>query len=61
MTLGERMVNYRAEHGISQTEMAELLGTNLNMIFRCERGDKLHKVNAIRFTKKLDELEGKEC
>ena len=59
MTLGERMINYRAEHGISQTEMADLLGTNCNMVFRCERGDKLHKVNVIRFTKKLDELEGK--
>lgn len=60
MTLAERILNYRAEHHLTQTQMAELLGTNISMIFRIEsNAHKTHQVNVVRFSKKLDELEGK--
>lgn len=60
MTLAERILNYRAEHRLTQAQMAELLGTNHGMIFRIENNThKPHRVNVVRFSKKLDELEGK--
>lgn len=61
MTLGERMLNYRARHNLTQIEMAELMGENSNTIYKCESGKvKLHKVNEVRVNIKLKELEDKE-
>lgn len=60
MTLGERMVMYRAKHKLTQTEMGKLINESLNMIFKCEKGVKLHTVNRIRLEMKLKELEEHE-
>jgi transcriptional regulator with XRE-family HTH domain len=61
MTLGERMLQYRAKKGLTQVELAELLETNSMMVWRCETGRfKLHRVNEIRLTNKMEELERNE-
>lgn len=62
MTLGERMLQYRARHKISQRKLAELLGEkHINTIHRIECGKhKPHKINEIRLTEKMDKLEEEE-
>ena len=62
MTLGERMLQYRAKHKISQRQLAELLGEKyINTIHRIEYNKhKLHKINEIRLTEKMDKLEEEE-
>ena len=62
MTLGERMLQYRAKHKISQRQLAELLGEkHINTIHRIECDKhKPHKINEIRLTEKMDKLEEEE-
>lgn len=62
MTLGERMLQYRAKHKISQRQLAELLGEkHINTIHRIEcNKHKPHKINEIRLTEKMDKLEEEE-
>lgn len=62
MTLGERMLQYRARHKISQKKLAELLGEkHINTIHRIECGKhKPHKANEIRLTERMYELEAEE-
>ena len=62
MTLGERMLQYRAGHKISQKKLADLLGEkHINTIHRIECGKhKPHKINEIRLTEKMSKLEAEE-
>ena len=60
MTIGERMLLYRAEHKLSQRQLGEIIGESLNTIHRCERGDKMHLANSMRLEKKMNVLEDKE-
>lgn len=62
MTLGERMLHYRARHRMSQRKLADLLGEkHVNTIHRIESGQhKPHKINEIRLTEKMDKLEAEE-
>ena len=61
MTLGERMLQYRAKHNLSQRRLADLLGTNTTAIFRWESNkNKPHKANELRLLNKMKELEEKE-
>lgn len=62
MTLGERMLQYRARHKISQRKLAELLGEkHINTIHRIECGKhKPHKINEIRMSARMSELEAEE-
>ena len=62
MTLGERMLQYRARHKISQRKLAELLGEkHINTIQRIECGKhKPHKINEIRMSARMSELEAEE-
>lgn len=61
MTLGERMLEYRAKHGLTQKQLADLIKENSNTIFKCENNKhKLHKVNELRLHLKMKELEEKE-
>lgn len=62
MTLGERMLQYRARQKISQRQLAELLGEkHINTIHRIECGKhKPHKANEIRLTERMDKLEAEE-
>lgn len=58
MTLGERMLHYRAMHGLSQAQLAAYLGTYSNNISRIESGEYTpHKANELRLSIKLKELE----
>lgn len=61
MTLGKRMLEYRAKHGLTQKQLANLLEESPNTIFKCENDKhKLHKVNELRLHLKMKELEEKE-
>ena len=61
MTLGERMLNYRAMHKLTQAELADILEINPMAVYRCESGKfKMHKVNELRISQKMSKLEGKE-
>lgn len=59
--LALRMLSYRARHKLSQRKLAELMGESLMTIYRIESGvHKPHKVNEMRLSEKMDELEAKE-
>ena len=59
--LALRMLYYRARHKLSQRKLAELMNENLMTIYHIESGvHKPHKVNEIRLSEKMDELEAKE-
>lgn len=60
MTLGERMLLYRAEHKLSQKQLGDIIGESLNTVFRCEKGDNMHLANRMRLDKKMSYLEEKE-
>ena len=61
MTLGERMLHYRARNRISQSKLAELMDEDLMTIYRIENGiHKPHKINEIRLTQKMDKIEAEE-
>lgn len=57
MTIGERMLKYRAEHNITQKEMANLLEVKDHIVYRAEAGLGMRKVREIFLTEKMDELE----
>ena len=60
MTLGERMLSYRAEHKLSMRQLGEIIGESINTIHRCERGDNMHLANSKRLDKKMSCLEEQE-
>lgn len=62
MTLGERMLNYRARHRLSQRQLAELLGEkHITSICRIEKNIcKPHKSREIRLSQLMDKLETEE-
>lgn len=58
MTFGEKILNFRAIHNLTQTELAEILGVGQNMIYRYEYEiSEPTKANRIRFDQKLKEWE----
>lgn len=58
MPLGERMLNYRANHDLTQKQLAELLGTYRDMVYRIENGKyNTRKTTEIRLSQKLTKLE----
>lgn len=60
MTLGERMLNYRAKNKLTQIQLADLLEISPMAVWRCESGKfKMHKTNEIIISEKLKILEGK--
>lgn len=59
MTLGERMLNYRAKHDLTQIELADILQISPMAVWRCESGKfKMHKANELRLNQKMTKLEG---
>lgn len=60
MTIGEKILMYRAKHNLTQQQMADLLGVHCNMIHRYEKGGvNPHKVKVIQLEQKMKELEEK--
>lgn len=57
MTIGERILGYRAEHSLTQKEMATLLGVKDHVIYRAEAGLGMRKVREIHLKEKLNKLE----
>lgn len=61
MRLSERLIEYRAKHGLTQKQLADLMNEPAGLVFRAEgEKTKLHKVNYIRLEMKIKELEEKE-
>lgn len=61
MTLGERMLRYRAVHKLTQKQLADLICEQAHVVFRCENNKNvMHKANELRVGLKMDELERKE-
>lgn len=56
MTIGERILKYRAEHSLTQKEMAKLLEVKDHIVYRAEAGFGMRKVREIMLNKKMDEL-----
>ena len=61
MTLGERMLHYRARHNLSQRQLDRLLGISTHSTYKIENGvNKLRKTRKIFIESKMKELEEKE-
>lgn len=58
MTIGERLLMFRAKYNLTQKQMSKLIGENVNMLYRYENGNnKPHKKNELRILMKLEKLE----
>lgn len=58
MTIGEKLLLYRAKYNLTQKQMAKLLNVHSNMIHRYEKENVTpRKVKVIQIEKKLKELE----
>ena len=58
MTIGERLLMFRAKYNLTQKQMSKLIGENINMLYRYENGNnKPHKKNELRILMKLEKLE----
>lgn len=58
MTIGERLLMFRAKYNLTQKQMARLIDENVNMLYRYENGNnKPHKKNELRILMKLEKLE----
>lgn len=61
MSIGERMLSYRAKHGLSQRQLADKLDESFYMIRNCEHNwYKLQKANEIRISQKMAKLENED-
>lgn len=55
MTFSEKLLNFRAEHKLTQKQMAEILEVNPQMVYKYENDlSKPSKKNHLRFNKILD-------
>lgn len=58
MDYGKLLLEFRAKHDLTQTQLANILGVTLNMVHRYETGtNNPSEVNKIRFEKKMKEWE----
>lgn len=61
MEIGERLLQYRAKHNLTQKQLADLIGVNNTIIHRYEKGMvKPHKIKEIQISEKLNELENEK-
>ena len=58
MTIGERLLMFRAKYNLTQKQMSKLIDENVSMLYRYENGNnKPHKKNELRILMKLEKLE----
>lgn len=58
---GSTLLEFRAKHLLNQTQLADILGVNVNMIHRYEtRKNEPSQVNKIIFENKMKEWEEKQ-
>ena len=61
MNYGITLLDFRAKHLLTQTQLAEILGVNVNMIHRYEtRKSEPTQVNKIIYENKMKEWEARE-
>ena len=54
MEYGKELLEYRAKHNLTQSQLGEILGVGTVMIHRYEKGvSKPSEVNRIRFAQKM--------
>ena len=58
MNFGRKMLEFRAKHNLTQKQLAELFGVDVNTVYRTET-EKTEpiKVNKIKFENKMKEYE----
>lgn len=54
MTLGERIIEYRAKNNLTQKEFAEKVGVTNITISRIEAGRECSKINKVKIEKLLE-------
>lgn len=61
MVFGRKMLEFRAKHNLTQTQLANMLGVDINTVYRTEN-EKTEptKRNAIKFENKMKEWEEKK-
>ena len=61
MDFGKKMLEFRAKHNLTQTQLANIIGVDINTVYRTEN-EKTEptKRNAIKFTNKMQEWEEKK-
>lgn len=60
MSIADRMINLRAEHGLNQRQLGELMHFSPARICQIETGKhKMRKTTEISLNKQIDELEAK--
>ena len=61
MTFGRKMLEFRAKYNLTQTQLANIIGVDINTVYRTENGKtEPTKKNAIKFENKMKEWEEKE-
>ena len=58
MTIGEKLLMFRAKYNLTQKQMSKLIDENISMLYSYENGNnKPHKKNELRILMKLEKLE----
>ena len=61
MNFGKKMLEFRAKHNLTQKQLAEIIGVDMNTVHRTEtEKTKPTKRNAIIFENKMKEWEEKQ-
>ena len=61
MEYGKQLLEFRAKHNLTQTQLAKILGVGIHMIWRYENNiSKPTSANQIRFENKMKEYEVKK-
>jgi DNA-binding XRE family transcriptional regulator len=61
MNFGRKMLEFRAKHNLTQTQLADIIGVDINTIHRTEtEKTKPTKRNAIKIENKMKEWEEKQ-
>lgn len=55
MTFGEKLIKYRNDNGLTQDELAKIVGTTKQVISRYEKGQRTPKIDVVQeYAKKLN-------
>lgn len=61
MNFGRKMLEFRAKHNLTQTQLANIIGVDINTVYRTENGKtEPTKRNEIIFENKMKEWEEKQ-
>ena len=61
MNFGRKMLEFRAKHNLTQKQLADIIGVDINTVYRTENEKtKPTQVNKIKFENKMKEWEEKK-